>query len=388
MILKGSAPNLTVTEIKDTYIQKNFRELQDYFNKQNQLLNFNFVEFQFTGLSVNQKIAHGLGVVPQDVIITRITGDGLVSINWDKFDATNIDVTATDACRIRMFVGSYWKQQSNIPNTGTTSQQVSPSEDASVAGQTIINEITNQTDVTQNISVTNTTTTTTGAASQLNYTAQVLDYNAVINDWVYCSGASFRVTLPTAVGQAGKSIIIQHAGTSLSQIYTLNTVLGQTIGGLASGVFKAYTNGEITILTSDNANWQVTGRSPRTAPATYSPTFSGCTPTSVNVWWSRDGAYIVIGGTLTMAAGLASEFRMPLPGSLIANSVITSQTIVGLLNIGVAAGTAYILSIESGASYLVLTSQASGMGKVFGNGIGGGALMTVTARVPISGFQP
>lgn len=102
------------------------------------------------------------------------------------------------------------------------------------------------------------TWTTPGATgASFNITSQTTTYAASINDYVICSGASFTVTLPTAVGQSGKSIVIEHNGTSLSQIYTLNTTSAQTIGGIASGVYTLTTAGETLTLVSDNANWQI-----------------------------------------------------------------------------------------------------------------------------------
>lgn len=120
----ASSPLLQIKEINDTYIQGNFKNLREYFNKQNQLLNFVFVEFNFPAAVTNQKIAHSLGLIPQDVIITRITGAGTATLNWGLFDASNLDVTTTGACRIRLFVGSYWNFQTSLANGATDKQAV------------------------------------------------------------------------------------------------------------------------------------------------------------------------------------------------------------------------------------------------------------------------
>lgn len=123
----ATSPSLLIKEINDTYAQSNFKNLREYFNKQNQLLNFNFLEFNFPAAVANQKIAHGLGLIPQDVIITRITGVGTATLNWALFDSANLDVTTTGACRIRFFVGSYWNFQTALGNGTSDTQQVSPS---------------------------------------------------------------------------------------------------------------------------------------------------------------------------------------------------------------------------------------------------------------------
>ncbi len=113
-----------------------------------------------------------------------------------------------------------------------------------------------------NITITNGngSITIAGSASAnpaFNVTSQTTTYSAAISDYVIASGASFTITLPTAVGQSGKFIKILHNGTSLTQVYTLNTTSAQTIGGLASGVYKLYTNTEVVSLLSDGSNWQI-----------------------------------------------------------------------------------------------------------------------------------
>lgn len=101
-------PNIIIKEIKDQYIRKNFQNISDYFSNQNQLLNFKFFDQSFTGQNTNAKIAHGLGVVPEDIIVTQVTGKGRVTFNYGKFDSTNIDVSTDDDCRVRFFAGTYW----------------------------------------------------------------------------------------------------------------------------------------------------------------------------------------------------------------------------------------------------------------------------------------
>jgi hypothetical protein len=44
-----------------------------------------------------------------------------------------------------------------------------------------------------------------------------------------------------------------HLGTSLSQIYTINTTSSQTVGGVASGSYVLYTNGETLTLVSERS---------------------------------------------------------------------------------------------------------------------------------------
>jgi hypothetical protein len=79
------------------------------------------------------------------------------------------------------------------------------------------------------------------------------------------SGASFTQTLYTAAGNAGRTLTLVHSGTSLTQVYTLNTTSAQTIGGIASGVYKLVTNGEALTIQSDGANWIILDHKTQTA---------------------------------------------------------------------------------------------------------------------------
>lgn len=77
--------------------------------------------------------------------------------------------------------------------------------------------------------------------------------------FVVLSGASANYYLPDATRWRGEEFTLYHNGTSLSQVYTLYSVIGasQTIGGIASGSYALYTNGEMLRLISDGSNWLI-----------------------------------------------------------------------------------------------------------------------------------
>lgn len=75
------------------------------------------------------------------------------------------------------------------------------------------------------------------------------------DDVLYLSGASFNETLYTAVGNNGRTLTIVHNGTSVTNVYTVNTTGGQTIGGSSSLFLRL--NGTRLKVVSDGANWQV-----------------------------------------------------------------------------------------------------------------------------------
>lgn len=112
-------PFLLVKEIQDTYLRKNFQNLSDYFQAQNQLLNFLFFEIVFTQAQSNKKLTHGLGFVPQDLIVTQKTGSGSVTFNNGLFTDTDLNISASGPCRIRFFVGTYWNFNSSVQNAPT-----------------------------------------------------------------------------------------------------------------------------------------------------------------------------------------------------------------------------------------------------------------------------
>lgn len=105
--------------------------------------------------------------------------------------------------------------------------------------------------------ITAASTASVTAVSAWNIVSKTTTYTAVANDYIKASSTSFTITLPTAVGVSGQAIAIQHTGTSLTQVYTLNTTSSQTIGGISSGSYALYTNGEVLVVISDGSNWQI-----------------------------------------------------------------------------------------------------------------------------------
>lgn len=191
-LIAKSSPILNVREIQDVYVQKNFRNLQDYFASQNQLRDFNFLEIIITGATTNQKIAHGLNSMPQDVILTRATGPGTVTLNWGNFDDTSIDITATDACRIRIFVGSYWN---NIPGfTATPGTQI-----LNPSGNTVTNltSVANITDLTVVNNINAGTTVPNSVQANLGLSA-LIHSNAITLSLTQADG----ITAPTTTSPA------------------------------------------------------------------------------------------------------------------------------------------------------------------------------------------
>lgn len=116
-----TTPDLFIQEIVDIYARKNFQLLKDYFDAQNQLLNFDFKELVFTAATTNFQVAHSQNTIPQDIIITKLTGAGTVTFLHGKFDTTNMYLNTSGACRVRFFYGTYFNFQSKVSNEPTDS---------------------------------------------------------------------------------------------------------------------------------------------------------------------------------------------------------------------------------------------------------------------------
>lgn len=181
-------------------------------------------------------------------------------------------------------------------------------------------------------------------------TSQSTTYAILTTDGlIICSGASFTLTLPTAVGISGKQYTIKHTGTSLSQVYTLATTSAQTIGGIASGSYALYTNQESLTLVSDGANWQIlsnfnhtpwvsAGASVITATSAYVFTCTAANATIGATYTNSGFTYTVsatiAGGTTLNCAGTgtpaASGTLTKATGTGDATITYSSKTITGV----------------------------------------------------------
>jgi hypothetical protein len=103
-----------MTDLEITTIEKTPEEAKENFDNLNEAWKNNpftrfegkHVEVSYDAATTNSKIAHSLGWVPNDILVTKLTA-GTVTINWANIDSTYIDITVSAACTVRMMVGSY-----------------------------------------------------------------------------------------------------------------------------------------------------------------------------------------------------------------------------------------------------------------------------------------
>lgn len=103
---KLSTPVIHTREIEDQIIRKNFQNLLDYFERESQFVGFKHLTVEISKAETGLKVRHGLDYTPEDVIISKQTGPGTVTLDYDKFDSNFIVLDATDAVSLRLYVGT------------------------------------------------------------------------------------------------------------------------------------------------------------------------------------------------------------------------------------------------------------------------------------------
>lgn len=139
-LVTRNTPNIFVKEIPEVYTQRNFQALTDYFQAQNQFLDYKFFEVIFTKAQTDVRVAHGLGYTADDVVVTAIVGAGAVTFNRSAFDNQNIVMSSTGAATIRFYCGRYWAakalDRANLTNQVVYADPVSSAVTQAVAAAT------------------------------------------------------------------------------------------------------------------------------------------------------------------------------------------------------------------------------------------------------------
>lgn len=175
------------------------------------------------------------------------------------------------------------------------------------------------------------------------YTSQSMPYTiTALDDTIVCTGASGTITLPTAVGRAGKRYTIIHGGTSLTQVYAIATTSSQTLltpnsTTISSGNYSIYTNGESVTWESNNANWvEFSHYTATTAVSVGAITFGATTtpptkptptvPSPDDLSWWREGEYAYlryryVESVTTGGASGTGDYLLNLPANMTPDSL-------------------------------------------------------------------
>lgn len=172
------------------------------------------------------------------------------------------------------------------------------------------------------------------------------------------SGGAFTATLPTAVGYAGKRVVLKRTDQTLANAITIATTSSQTID--LSSTKNLMTQNESYELESDGANWYVVDHHipsgwvayTLTIGATTTPPTQGAGATKTS-FWRRVGDSIQIRFLYAQtAAGTAGSgaYLFPLPTGLTADtSKVTASTNVNGAT-GNCVGNGYLASTTTGAN--------------------------------------
>lgn len=92
--------------IEDANIRNNMDAIKYNVNKCSILTGqWKLFELTFTEASSNYKHPHGFPYIPKDIIHLSTTGSGTVTFNYNSFDDTFLDLTASAECKIRFLSG-------------------------------------------------------------------------------------------------------------------------------------------------------------------------------------------------------------------------------------------------------------------------------------------
>jgi hypothetical protein len=224
------------------------------------------------------------------------------------------------------------------------------------------------------------------------------------DDVLLLSGASFTLTLPTAVGRAGKEFCLVHNGTSITQVYTLNTTSAQTIGGVASGAYVLRTNSEVLKLISDGANWVIVDHKTETDYLAVTVTGAWSANTTYTAFEKRKGNMAHYDVLIALAgAPTSATLSVNLPSGRVidtaklastGDSAIIEGGQVSIRDVGVAINAGHILYnnnssvlpvvFNAASTYVAAVAITQAVPITFGNT----DYINLKFAVPIVGWQP
>ncbi len=163
------------------------------------------------------------------------------------------------------------------------------------------------------------------AALQVPTAAKTSTYGILASD-SFLTGdtdsAAFTMTLPDCASNPGKVYRIKKVGTTFAtaNVLTIAAAGSDTIFTTVSGGTSTtlHTPGEeIEIISMGGTVWQLINRRIPQVGAAYTPTYSGVgTVTNSDAFWSRDGKFVDIYGTVDLGTTAGSQARISIPSNL------------------------------------------------------------------------
>lgn len=133
------------------------------------------------------------------------------------------------------------------------------------------------------------------------YVAKSADYTATLKDeQISCNAnsAAFTITLPTAVGNAGKLYSIKKTDSTFNAV-TVEPDGAETLEGASNSTVN--TQNECLTICSDGANWYIVERFIPSGWVSFTPSGSWLTNTTYSGFWRRKGDSIDLDITLVLA---------------------------------------------------------------------------------------
>lgn len=97
-------PQLLTREVQDIHIRENFQKLNE-FVRTSLLADFSFREWPLK--AGKQTVKHGLGFVPKDVLVLHVSPAATITWHHEESTTEQLSVTASVACTVRVFLGTY-----------------------------------------------------------------------------------------------------------------------------------------------------------------------------------------------------------------------------------------------------------------------------------------
>jgi hypothetical protein len=103
------AITLLLSELKDEYIQKNFKSIENFINEFSLFkTQFKFYEITIPAAAVNKAFKHNLTFTPKDVTLLHVNPYTVtVTFRYNKFDSNFIYFDTSAGATIRFLLGRY-----------------------------------------------------------------------------------------------------------------------------------------------------------------------------------------------------------------------------------------------------------------------------------------
>ena len=210
------------------------------------------------------------------------------------------------------------------------------------------------------------------------------------------SGSTATFYMPPAAKTKGQAFIIQHAGTSYTQLYTLTGFGAELIG--AANTYIMHTAGETLYIYSTGTAYVITQHFATTPWEAYTPasTQGFGTIATVATYRKRIGEELYIRGRFVTGTTTAAEGRVSFTAGAETHASTASITTIEIAGQATAASVGtignYWTLIEPSVSYMTFSVRDGGSGgltKVTGSALVGNTVAwSMLAKFPIATWNP